>query len=185
MLVLESLLGSESFTFLRPMSCPWQRCKIVPLSSRAEVYVWRHRSVAWSYPKMRQVPKGWAWIKVSYAKFQLSIYNALWVVPKNRQGGINPRPGRVKQGWKFSAHGATLTIFPQIVIQRLDDSLINLAKETSMGIEELGLKIGFKHLTFSWRHQHPTDNRYMGIIRKVSTTQTYCVGQIMINFNLG
>ena len=33
------------------------------LSSRAEGYVWRHMSVTWPDLKMRQVPKGPAWIK--------------------------------------------------------------------------------------------------------------------------
>ena len=47
MLFLGGLLSSESFIFLRQM-WPWQRCEIAPLFSRAEVYVWRHRSVTWA-----------------------------------------------------------------------------------------------------------------------------------------
>ena len=75
----------------------WQRCEIPPLFSRAEVYVWRHMSVTWYDLKMRQVLES----RVSYAKFQLSIYNAFWAVPEKKPSGRwhqpppPSRPGRV------------------------------------------------------------------------------------------
>ena len=47
--------------------------------------------------------------RVSYAKFQLSIYNAFWAVPEKPSGGWHqpppPRPGRVdtRRHWLFAS----------------------------------------------------------------------------------
>ena len=71
------LLLSESFIYSRKIACHLQRCKVAAFWDRAEVYLWRHRSVALTWPDLRMkkfilfnVRLDW---EVKHAPFQLSI----------------------------------------------------------------------------------------------------------------
>ena len=90
-----SAKSGESFIFLKKVACHWQRSKVAAFCDRAEVYLWRHRTV--TSPDLN-LKKYWypAWLEVSHTKFQHSTANGSGAIARNRSGGWHPLPRPVK-----------------------------------------------------------------------------------------
>ena len=102
-----------SFIFLRKTACHWQRCKFAIFGDCAEVYLWRHRPMAWPELKMKKLIM--SRLGISRAKFRLSIANGSGAIarkPSGEGGGV------VLFAWRRISSSKSDSLRPMISFNR-------------------------------------------------------------------